>query len=72
LHPGTCCLDVAAICAVVGEVSANCWTMIAAQMKVVQIARQKSCRPLRADGAGACTQPARFRQLAGPNLLLIF
>ena len=63
LDPGTCCPDCGGDLRVVGEDVSDLLDMIAAQMKVIQIARiKKILSPLRKDGAGARPQPSNPRQ----------
>ena len=70
LDPGTCCADCGGDLRVVGEDVSELLDMIAAQMKVVQIARiKKSCRRCER----MVQEPAPSRpipgSMAGPNLL---
>jgi transposase len=70
LDPGTCCPDCGGDLRVVGEDVSELLDMIAAQMKVVQIARiKKSCRRCKR----MVQEPAPSRpipgSIAGPNLL---
>jgi transposase len=70
LNPGTCCPDCGGDLRVVGEDVSELLDMIAAQMKVVQIARiKKSCRRCER----MVQEPAPSRpipgSMAGPNLL---
>jgi transposase len=70
LDPGTCCADCGGDLRVVGEDVSELLDMIAAQMKVIQIARiKKSCRRCER----MVQEPAPSRpipgSMAGPNLL---
>ena len=70
LDPGTCCPDCGGYLRVVGEDVSELLDMIAAQMKVIQIARiKKSCRRCEK----MVQEPAPSRpipgSMAGPNLL---
>jgi len=70
LDPGTCCTDCGGDLRVVGEDVSELLDMIAAQMKVIQIARiKKSCRRCEK----MVQEPAPSRpipgSMAGPNLL---
>lgn len=58
LDPGSCCPDCGGDLRLVGEDASEMLDLVAARLKVVQIARlKKSCRGSRADGAAARTQP---------------
>jgi transposase len=70
LDPGTCCPDCGGNLRVVGEDVSELLDMIAAQMKVIQIARvKKSCR--RCERMVQEPAPSRpiLGSMAGPNLL---
>jgi len=69
LDPGACCPDCGDDLRVVGEDVSELLDMIAAQMKVIQIARiKKSCRRCEKNGAGAGPQPPDPRQHGGSKL----
>ena len=70
LDPGTCCPDCGGDLRVVGEDVSELLDMIAAQMKVVQIARiKKSCRRCERMVQEAAPSRPIPGSMAGPNLL---